>query len=223
MRSCSVSLPGLPSALTPQYSRVFPFGVPGVPGTPYLTRGVRGRRGWARGHGEDHGGRRARFAPSCDAAWEPLHGGPLRRWRCKWSSAAPHRRGHDDDLVKVEPPLGLVGDRLMFLRVEPDQQTRNALRRHERTGHPLGSPAFLDKIESLLNRALRPARRGPKPKRRRKQTNQIWRPQNSRSMAVPPWSVVGLRAITAYPQTSWGGSPFLFRALPRLGISTHGT
>ena len=74
-------------------------------------------------------------------------------------------------LAEVEPLLELVGDWSAFLRVEPDQETREALRRHERTGRPLGSPAFLDNIESLLNRLLRPARPGPKAERRRKQTN----------------------------------------------------
>jgi hypothetical protein len=36
--------------------------------------------------------------------------------------------------------------------------------RHERTRRPLGEPAFLDNVESLLGRLVRPAKRGPKPK-----------------------------------------------------------
>ena len=94
-----------------------------------------------------------------------------RAWRWTWSSAAAHRRGRDDGLVTAAPLLELVGNWSAFLRVEPEPHTGEAFQRHERTGRPLGSPAFLDRIESLLNRVLRPARRGPKPKRRRKQTN----------------------------------------------------
>jgi len=35
---------------------------------------------------------------------------------------------------------------------------------HERTGRPVGEPAFLDRIERLLGRTVRPAQRGPTPK-----------------------------------------------------------
>jgi len=36
--------------------------------------------------------------------------------------------------------------------------------RHERTGRPLGEPASLDRIKSLLGRIVRLAERGRKPK-----------------------------------------------------------
>lgn len=32
------------------------------------------------------------------------------------------------------------------------------------SGRPCGSPAFVERMEALLGRALHPARRGPKPK-----------------------------------------------------------
>ena len=48
-------------------------------------------------------------------------------------------------------------------------------RRHERTGRPLGSPAFLDGLEILLQRPLRPRRPGRKRKDAEKQ---VWRPPN---------------------------------------------
>ncbi|MCL5279948.1 MAG: hypothetical protein M1376_08595 [Planctomycetes bacterium] len=41
-------------------------------------------------------------------------------------------------------------------------------RRHERTGRPLGAPAFLDRVERRLGRVVRPARPGRKPKQREK-------------------------------------------------------
>ena len=36
---------------------------------------------------------------------------------------------------------------------------------HERTGRPLGAPAFLGRIEKTLGRPVRPAQPGRKPKR----------------------------------------------------------
>ena len=39
-----------------------------------------------------------------------------------------------------------------------------ALRAHTRTGRPCGAPSFLDELESLTQRALRPKKRGRKPK-----------------------------------------------------------
>jgi putative transposase len=49
-----------------------------------------------------------------------------------------------------------------FLTVEPDSSDLDTLRRHERTGRPLGSPAFVDSIETRLGRVLRPQRVGRK-------------------------------------------------------------
>jgi len=42
------------------------------------------------------------------------------------------------------------------------------LRRHKRTGRPLGEAAFLDRIEKKLGRHVRSAKAGCKPKRREK-------------------------------------------------------
>jgi hypothetical protein len=40
----------------------------------------------------------------------------------------------------------------------------DAFREHERTGRPLGSASFLEKLERRLARALRPLKPGPKRK-----------------------------------------------------------
>jgi len=37
-----------------------------------------------------------------------------------------------------------------------------SLRRHERTGRPLGNERFVTRVERLLGRVLRPQKRGPK-------------------------------------------------------------
>jgi hypothetical protein len=42
-------------------------------------------------------------------------------------------------------------------------------RGYERTGRPLGEPAFLDRVEDILGRIIRPAKPGRKPNRQEKQ------------------------------------------------------
>ena len=102
----------------------------------------------------------------------PVRAGLVKEpWQWKWSSAGAHLRRRNDALVKVEPLLDRVGDWAGFLREHPDEATCEALRRHERTGRPLGSVAFLDRIEATLKRVLRPMKPGPKPKTRRKPRN----------------------------------------------------
>jgi len=43
------------------------------------------------------------------------------------------------------------------------------LRRHTRTGRPLEDPSFVERLEALVGRVLRPRKRGPKPKKQKKQ------------------------------------------------------
>jgi len=66
--------------------------------------------------------------------------------------------------VKTVPLLNLVakawGD---FLSIDAAQSDRNLFRKHERTGRPLGADAFIQKVERLLERNLKPRKPGPKP------------------------------------------------------------
>ena len=89
-----------------------------------------------------------------------------RQW--PWSSAKAHLKGRDDRLVKVAPLLAMVGDWKAFLRSAMSQDELRALREHGRTGRPLGSAAFLDRLERVVGRVLKPQKRGPKPKQPRK-------------------------------------------------------
>ena len=82
-----------------------------------------------------------------------------------WSSARAHLAGEDDRLVSVAPLLDLIGNWRDFLAGEVDEPTLAALRRHSRTGRPLGGKSFLDKLEARVGRSLRRGRPGPKPKR----------------------------------------------------------
>jgi putative transposase len=88
-----------------------------------------------------------------------------RPWQYAWSSAAAHVRKRDDVLVNVKPMLGRVADWREYLSTEADSTDAEFLRRHMRTGRPLGSPEFVESLEARVRRALVPRKRGPKPRR----------------------------------------------------------
>jgi len=70
--------------------------------------------------------------------------------------------GRDDVLVKVSPLLEMVGDWREFLSEAVTEQQGEEIRRHERTGRPLGDENFVVEIERALDRILRPQKPGPK-------------------------------------------------------------
>ncbi len=81
----------------------------------------------------------------------PVRAGLVERpWQWDWSSARAHRRGKDDALVTVKPLLDVVDDWEEFLSVPPSEEERDVIRKHERTGRPLGSEEFLTKVERAL-------------------------------------------------------------------------
>jgi len=82
-----------------------------------------------------------------------------------WSSAAAHLAGQDDSLVKVAALLEMVGDWRQFLLESPANDMMNDLRKHERTGRPLGRESFLQRLENTLSRVLRKQKPGPKGKK----------------------------------------------------------
>ena len=83
-------------------------------------------------------------------------------WR--WSSATAHFTGMDDGLVKVAPLLEMVGDWKNFL-YSGNEEEMAQIRKHERTGRPLGDETFVKKLEALLGRTLKRKKPGPKMKR----------------------------------------------------------
>jgi putative transposase len=82
-----------------------------------------------------------------------------------WSSARAHLNGRDDGLVKVAPLLAMIGDWNAFLNSAVADEELRVLRRHGRTGRPLGDEKFVEGLEKMLGRVLKPQKRGPKPKR----------------------------------------------------------
>jgi putative transposase len=85
-------------------------------------------------------------------------------WGWPWSSARADRGGKDDTLATVRPLLDIVGDWEEFVSTSPLEEECGAIRRHERTGRPLGGEGFLKEIERMLKRKLHPEKRGPKPR-----------------------------------------------------------
>ncbi len=53
-----------------------------------------------------------------------------------------------------------------FLHSAIPEQELGELRRHVRTGRPLGDETFVGRLEEMLGRALKPQKRGPKPRDR---------------------------------------------------------
>jgi putative transposase len=85
-------------------------------------------------------------------------------WR--WSSARAHLCGQDDRVAKVAPLLGMVADWNAFLDSAVPEEELTELRRHVRTGRPLGDETFVGRLEEMVGRTLKPQKRGPKPKDR---------------------------------------------------------
>jgi putative transposase len=83
------------------------------------------------------------------------------------SSARAHLSGRDDRLVKAAPLLAMVGDWKAFLNSAIREEDLRDLREHGRTGRPLGSATFLERLEAIVGRVLKP-QKGGRPAKLRK-------------------------------------------------------
>jgi putative transposase len=97
----------------------------------------------------------------------PVRAGLVERAEAyPWSSAAAHCGLRRDPLLSNEfPPPGVIGDWEEWLSDSEDEEYVKRIRTHTHTGRPCGTPDFLEQLENLLQRALRPKRRGPKPRK----------------------------------------------------------
>ncbi len=84
----------------------------------------------------------------------------------KRSSARAHLKGRDDRLVEVGPLLEIVDEWRSYLW--ENEEAWDLIRRHERTGRPLGSAGFVADLERMTGRKLAKRRPGPNPKRSRR-------------------------------------------------------
>ena len=81
-----------------------------------------------------------------------------------WSSARAHLAGRDDALVRVAPLLRRVPDWARFLAGGMADEDIEQIRKHSRTGRPLGATRFVQRLERRLGRPLLPRKPGRKPK-----------------------------------------------------------
>jgi putative transposase len=91
-------------------------------------------------------------------------------WR--WSSVRAHLHGKDDGLTTRGPVRERFAPFRAFLDQAPVAGAEARLRTGMSVGRPLGDEAFLARLERLAGRTLRPAKRGPKPRRRDKADKQ---------------------------------------------------
>ncbi len=80
-----------------------------------------------------------------------------------WSSAAAYLKNRDDGFTETAYMRELCPDMRALLAENPEQEMADMLlRRAETIGRPLGSAAFLEKLERKLDRPLKSQKRGPK-------------------------------------------------------------
>jgi len=58
----------------------------------------------------------------------------------------------------------MIGDWDAFLQSAMPEDELKGIRRHTRTGRPLGDETFLARLEEIVGRVLKLQNRGPKPK-----------------------------------------------------------
>jgi putative transposase len=81
-----------------------------------------------------------------------------------WSSAKAHLSGRDDRLVRVAPMLAMIADWRGLLNSAIREEELRDLREHGHTGRPLGNAMFVDRLERVVGRILRPRKAGRPPK-----------------------------------------------------------
>jgi len=83
----------------------------------------------------------------------------------KWSSVHEHLAGESEGLTEVEAVLARTGDFAAYLARRYDDEDFMALRKAEIIGRPIGSPDFLERLENMTGRVLKPQKRGRKSKK----------------------------------------------------------
>jgi putative transposase len=84
-----------------------------------------------------------------------------RAWDYKWSSAAAHTGASDDTLLSSRWPSKRELMQWSELLTEAEDGIKlEGIRLNTRTGRPLGTEGFLDNIEGLLGKMVRPRKSG---------------------------------------------------------------
>jgi hypothetical protein len=98
--------------------------------------------------------------------WNPVRAGLVMKpeeWL--WSSVSAPISRYDDPPVKGAPLLEITGGTWKdFLTAAIREEEIMEMRRDERTGRPLGSGSFVENLETMLGRILKPKKAGTRPK-----------------------------------------------------------
>ncbi len=86
----------------------------------------------------------------------------------KWSSCKSFFKGEGDKLARIKPLTARVQDWRRFIYEPISNLEIENLLKHERTGRPLGSDNFIEKLESETGRYLRKKKPGPKGSKKNK-------------------------------------------------------
>lgn len=134
----------------------------------YYTNRINSRYGW-RGHlwqerfhsfvmDEDHLLAAVRYVER-----NPILAGLCTKpeeWR--WSSARAHLNGIDDKLVRLAPMMERIDNWKNYLADAGKGIKKDDVELHARTGRPMGSDAFVKKLELITGKELSPRKRGRK-------------------------------------------------------------
>ena len=103
----------------------------------------------------------------CYIETNPVRVGQARQaWDYRWSSARHHVKSVSDPLVRESPWLdpALRQEYRRHLEQGSQRPEIGQIRKAVQVGRPFGTAGFVDRLERELSRALRPGKRGPKPK-----------------------------------------------------------
>jgi putative transposase len=81
-----------------------------------------------------------------------------------WSSVRAHLSGRPDGITTLSPVLDRFPRFAELIGAEPAPAALERLRRAESIGRPLGPEPFMGELEARTGRALRPGKRGRKPR-----------------------------------------------------------
>lgn len=81
-----------------------------------------------------------------------------------WSSARAHVFNIEDPVLSPMPLARQIGDWRAYLRQQDRDEDIEAFRKNQGNGRPLGSEDFIDWLENLTGRCLKPRPRGRPPK-----------------------------------------------------------
>jgi putative transposase len=72
-----------------------------------------------------------------------------------WSSVHAHLNGRDDELVSVKPMLNTFPDWPGYLLQSCSREMSKSIKKHSKTGRPVGDDSFIKTLEGLTGRTLK--------------------------------------------------------------------